>query len=141
LTNEVALLIGLFSDITAYAISDGAELWRAETDGVYYFRYATTDGARIVISSIEDAGDGDRNTTDQMRLEVLDAFTGTVERTVLVSTEHSLRTVQPTLSSDRYIALFDGVLPHAEEGTKAIQIVDLDAGKLLDVELTLGAVP
>lgn len=51
LTNDVALLIGRFSDVTAHAIAGGAELWRAETEGVYYGRYATTDGTRIVISS------------------------------------------------------------------------------------------
>jgi hypothetical protein len=141
LTNEVALLIGQFSDVTAYAVSDGAELWRAETEGSYWGRYATTDGARIVISSIEDAGDDDGNSTDQLRLEVMDALTGTVERTVLVSTEQALLTVLPTLSSDRYVALLDGVLPNADEGSRAVQIVDLNAGRLLDLELMLGDVP
>ncbi len=141
LTNDVALLIGLFSDVTAYAISDGAELWRAETEGAYYSRYATGDGDRIVISSIEDAGDDDGNSTDQMRIEVLDALTGSVERSVLVSTERDLLTVQPTLSSDRYVALFDGVYPNPDEGSQVVQIVDLDKGQLLDVELTFGDVP
>lgn len=141
LTNEVALLIGLFSDVTAYAISDGAELWRAETEGTYYFRYATSDGARIVISSIDDAGDDDGRSTDQLRIEDLDALTGTVERTVLVSTEISLLAVQPTLSSDRYVALFDGILPNADEGSQVVQVVDLDAGQLLDLELAFGDVP
>ena len=141
LTNDVALLIGRFSDVTAYAISDGSELWRAETAGTYYYRYATSDGARIVISSIEDAGDDDGNSTDQMRIEVLDALTGSVERSVLVSTEQDLLTVQPTLSSDRYVALFDGVYPNPDEGSQVVQIVDLDKGQLLDVELTFGDVP
>jgi len=141
LTNEVALLIGLFSDVTAFSISDGAELWRAQTDGVYYGRYATTDGARIVVSSIEDAGDNDGSSTDQLRIEVMDALSGTVERTVLVSTEHALLTVLPTLSSDRYVALLDGVIPNADEGSKAVQIIDLDAGRLLDLELMLGDIP
>jgi hypothetical protein len=141
LTNEVALVIGQFSDVTAYAIADGAELWRAETDGVYYYRYATTDGARIVISSIEDAGDGDGNTTDQLRLEVLDALTGTVKRTVLVPTDDALFWVAPSLSSDRYVALLDSVLPNADEGTHAIRVVDLEAGRLLELELMLGDVP
>lgn len=76
-----------------------------------------------------------------MRLEVLDALTGTVERTVLVSTEHALLAVAPALSSDRYVAILDSVLPNADEGPHAVQIVDLDDGRLLDVELTLGAVP
>jgi hypothetical protein len=141
LTNEVALLIGRFSDVTAHSISDGAELWRAETEGAYYHRYATSDGARIVMSSIEDAGDNDGRSSDQMRIEVWDALTGTVEQTVLISTEAHLLTVQPTLSSDRYVALFDGVLPNADEGSKVVQIVDLASGQLLDVELEFGDVP
>jgi hypothetical protein len=141
LTDEVALLIGQFSDVTAYAISNGAELWRAETEGTYYFRYATSDGARIVMSSIEDAGDNDGRSSDQLRIEVWDALTGTVERTVLVSTDEKLFTLQPTLSSDRYVALFDGVIPNIDEGSKVVQIVDLEAGELLDVELAFGDVP
>ena len=44
ITNEVAVLIGAFSDITAFAIEDGAELWHAETDGFYGTRYPTSDG-------------------------------------------------------------------------------------------------
>ena len=141
LTNDVALLIGLFSDVTAYAISDGSELWRAETEGTYYFRYATSDGTRIVMSSIEDAGDDDGRSSDQMRIEVWDALTGTVEQTVLVSTEEHLFTLQPTLSSDRYVALFDGVIPDTDDGSKVVRIVDLEAGALLDVELAFGPVP
>jgi hypothetical protein len=141
LTNDVALLIGQFSDVTAYAVSDGAELWRAETDGIYYERYATTDGARIVISSVEDAGDDDGNSTDQLRVEVVDALTGIVERTVLVPTEHALLWVAPSLSSDRYVALLESVLPNADEGSHAIQVIDLDEGRLLDLELSLGDVP
>jgi hypothetical protein len=141
LTNDVALLIGRFSDVTAYSISDGSELWRAETEGTYYFRYATSDGGRIVMSSIEDAGDGDGQSTDQMRIEVWDALTGTVERTVLVSTEETLFTLQPTLSTDRYAALFDGVLPDADEGSRVVRVVDLEREVLLDVELAFGPVP
>jgi hypothetical protein len=141
LTNEVALVIGQFSDVTAYAIADGAELWRANTDGVYYDRYATADGARIVMSSIEDAGDDDGNSTDQLRLEVMDARTGVVERTVLLSTDDALLWVAPSLSSDRYVAILDSILPNADEGPHVVHIVDLDAGRLLDVELMLGGVP
>jgi hypothetical protein len=141
LTNEVALVIGRFSDVTAYAIADGAELWRAETDGVYYNRYATSDGGRIVISSVEDAGDDDGNSTDQLRVEVMDALTGVVERTVLVPTDDALFWVAPTLSSDRYVALLDSVLPNADEGTHAVQVVDLEEGRLLDLEVMLGDVP
>jgi hypothetical protein len=141
LTNEVALLIGLFSDVTAYAISDGRELWRAETEGTYYFRYATSDGTRIVMSSIEDGGDDDGRSTDQMRIVVWDALTGTVEQTVLVSTEEHLFTLQPTLSTDRYVTLFDGVIPDTDDGSKVVHVVDLAIGELLDVELAFGPVP
>ena len=140
LTNDVALVIGAFRDVTAYAIDDGAELWRAETEGIYYGRYPTTDGERIVLSSIEPAGDGG-SSTGQLRIELLDARTGAVERTVLVSTETTLLTVVPSLSTDRYVALLDSVLPNADNGPHAIQVVDLDAGSLLDVELLLGDVP
>jgi hypothetical protein len=141
LTNDVALLIGQFRDVTAYAISDGAELWHAKTDGAYYERYATADGTRIIISSLEDAGDDDGNSTDQMRLEVMDARTGVVEQTVLVPTEHALSWVAPTLSSDRYVAILDTVLPNADEGPNAVRVVDLAEGRLLDLELMLGDVP
>ncbi len=140
LTNEVALLIGRFSDVTAFAASDGAELWRAETTGVYYGRYATTDGTRIVISSIEDAGDNDGNTSDQLRIEVLDALTGAAEQTVLVPVESSVW-VEPSLSSDRYVAILERVLPIADEGPHIVRFVDLEAGRLLDLELLLGEVP
>jgi hypothetical protein len=141
LTNDVALLIGKFSDVTAYAVDDGAELWRAETEGFYYGRYTTADGQRIVLSTLEDDGDGDPNTQDQLRIELLDAATGAVVRTVLVSTEKAFLWLEPSLSSDRYVAILDTVVPKADEGSRAVQVVDLDAGRLLDVELSLGDVP
>lgn len=140
LTNNVALLIGAFRDVTAYAIDDGAELWRAETAGIYYGRYAAADGERMVLSSVEPAADGG-SSTGQLRIELLDATTGAVERTVLVSTETALLTVVPSLSTDRYVALLDSVLPNADAGPHAIHLVDLDAGVLLEVELLLGDVP
>jgi hypothetical protein len=140
LTDEVALVIGAFSDVTAFAVDDGAELWRAETDGAYYGRYATTDGGRIVLSSIENVGD-DTNTTDQLRIEVLDAMTGAVERTVLVSTGQSLLWVVRSLSSDRYVAILDSVLPNVDDGPHEVQVVDLETRQLLDVALALGDVP
>ena len=141
LTNEVALVIGRFSEVTAFAVADGAELWRAETEGAYYARYATTDGARIVISSIDDAGDNDGQSTDQLRIEVLDALTGAVDQTVLVPTEDGPVWLAPTLSSDRYVALLESVLPNADGGSKRVAVVDLEAGRLLDLELRLGDVP
>lgn len=39
------------------------------------------------------------------------------------------------------VAILDTVLPNPDQGSHAVQIVDLDAGRLLDLELTLGAVP
>lgn len=142
MTNEVAVLIGAFSDITAFAIGDGAELWHAETDGFYGERFATSDGARIVNSIVEDAGNADGNSQDQLRIEVVDALTGAAEQVVLVPTERSPSPwLAPTLSSDRYAALLDTVLPNADEGPHAVQVVDLEVGELLEDELTLGDVP
>ena len=140
LTNEVALLIGAFRDVTAYAVDDGTELWRSETEGIYYGRFATSDGERIVLSSIEPAGDGG-SSTGQLRIELLDARTGAIERTVLVSTEKAPLTVMPTMSTDRYVALLGSVLPNPDDGPHAVQVVDLEAGVLLDVALLLGEVP
>lgn len=140
LTNEVALLIGQFNDVTAYAVDDGAELWRAETDGIYYERYATTDGERIVLSAFVHAGDTGTS-TDQLRVELLDASTGTVERSVRVSTEEPFLWVEPSLSTDRYVAILNTVLPKAGEGPHAVQVIDLETGLLLDVELLLGDLP
>jgi hypothetical protein len=94
-----------------------------------------------VISSVGDAGDDDGNSTDQLRVEVMDALTGVVERTVLVPTDDALFWVAPTLSSDRYVALLDSVLPNPDEGPRGVRVVDLDAGRLLNLELMLGDVP
>jgi hypothetical protein len=142
MTNEVVVLIGAFADITAFAIADVAELWHAETGGLYGARYPTSDGSRIVNSVIEDAGDGDGNTQDQLLIEVLDAITGIPEQTVLIPTEQSpTPLVTPTMSSDRYVALLDTVLPSLVDGPGVVRVVDLEAGELLDLELTFGAVP
>jgi hypothetical protein len=139
LTNEVALLISEFSNVTAYAVDDGAELWGARSAGVYYGRYATADGDRIVLSAVE--ADPDGGSTDQLRIELLDALTGVVERTVLVSSEASLPWVAPTLSNDRYVALLDTVLPDTERAPHRVRFVDLAAERLLDTELFLGDAP
>jgi hypothetical protein len=142
MTNEAAVLIGAFSDITAFAIADVAELWHAETGGLYGARYPTSDGSRIVNSVIEDAGDGDGNTQDQLRIEVLDALTGIAQQTVLIPTEQSPTPwVTPTLSSDRYVALLDTVLPSLVDGPGIVRVVDLEAGELLELELTFGEAP
>jgi hypothetical protein len=142
MTNEVVVLIGAFSDITAFSIADVAELWHAETGGLYGARYPTSDGSRIVNSVIEDAGEGGGNTQDQLRIEVLDALTGTAEQTVLIPTEQSPTSwIKPTLSSDRYAALLDTVLPSLVDGPGVVRVVDLEAGELLDLELAFGAVP
>lgn len=142
MTNEVVVLIGAFSDITAFAIADTAQLWHAETGGLYGARYPTSDGSRLVNSVIEDAGDGDGNTQDQLRIEVLDALTGIAEQTVLIPTEQAPTPwVTPTLSSDRYVVLLDSPLPTLDDGPGTVRVVDLEAGELLDLELTFGAVP
>jgi hypothetical protein len=49
--------------------------------------------------------------------------------------------ITPTLSSDRYAALLDTVVPSLVNGNGVVRIVDLEAGKLLDLELTFGEVP
>jgi hypothetical protein len=139
LANDAALLVGQFSDVTAFAIGDGTKLWRAETIGVYYDRYATSDGKSFVLTASEH-GDG-VNGRDQLRIERLDAMTGTAERSVLVSTERASLWVASSLSSDRYVAILDTVLPNPDKGPHRVQLVDLEAGELLDVELTLGGVP
>ena len=141
LPNDVALVIGKFSDVTAYAVSDGAEVWRAETTGVYYGRYATNDGERIVISSIEDAGDDDASTTDELRIDVLEALTGTVQTSVLLSTDDRLAWLEPALSTDRYVAILDAVLPNVDEDPGEIRVVDLEAARLLGITLSFGDVP
>jgi hypothetical protein len=136
LTDEVALTIGRFSDVTAYAIDDGAELWRAETDGVYDERYATSDGSRIVLSSFEEPEGG--GATDQLRVEVLHAGTGEVQRSVIVDTSERLLRIVPSLSTDRYVGLIDAVLPDPEDGPHAVRVIDLETGDMLDVGLRLG---
>jgi hypothetical protein len=141
MTNEVAVLIGAFSDITAFDTEDGTELWHAEVEGFYGARYATSDG-RIVNSVVEDAGDGDGNSQDQLRIEVLDARTGVATQTVLIPIETGPSPwITPTLSSDRYAALVNTVLPSVTDGPGTVRIVDLDAGELLDLELEFGEVP
>jgi hypothetical protein len=46
----------------------------------------------------------------------------------------------PSLSTDRYVALLENVLPNPDDGPNEVHVVDLDAGLLLDVELLLGNV-
>jgi hypothetical protein len=139
LTNDVALLIGDFSEVVAYRTDDGTELWRATTVGYYDDRYATSDGERIVLTSVEPAPGG--GSTDQLRVEVLDAATGEVRTTVLVSTAEMLLWPSASLSTDRYLALLEAVTPGPDDPRKTVHVVDLEAGVLLDDELNLGPVP
>ena len=139
LTDEVALLIGRFNDVTAYAVEDGAELWHAETEGLYFDRYATSDGGRIVLSTVEYTADG--QSKDQLRVELLDAATGDVQVTVLVSTADETLRIEPSLSTDRFAAVLHAVLPSPDDGPHMIRVIDLEAGRLLDIELQLGDVP
>ena len=140
LTNEVALLIGAFSDVTAHSTEDGRELWRAATDGLYLGRYATSDGRRIVLSSIEPV-EGGEPAAEQIRVEVVEAVTGEVVRTVVVPIDGPQRWVEPALSSDRYVAVLDTVIPSPDDGPDVVRVIDLETGELLGVELRLGDVP
>jgi hypothetical protein len=141
LTNDVALLIGAFSDVTAYAVDDGEELWRAETKGAYYGRYATTDGGRIVLGSVGPPDEGGGGSTDELRIELLDAETGKPQRVVRLSTAEALSWLQPSLSTNRYVALLADVLPSTDRPEHRVRVVDLDEGRLLGVELFLGGLP
>jgi hypothetical protein len=140
MSNEMALQIGRFNVVVAYSIDDGRELWRAETTGLYYDRYATMDGGRLVLSAIEPLPGGD-GTEDQLRVDLLDAVTGAVERSVVIPIDGPQPWVSRSLSTDRYVAVLDAVLPNPDEGPHAVHVIDLEAGVLLDVELTLGDVP
>lgn len=140
LTDEVALTIGAFSDVTAFSSQDGRELWRAATQGIYYGRYATSDGRRIVLSSIEPVEGGDESER-QLRVDLLEAMTGEVVRSVVVPIDGPQPWVEPALSTDRYVAVLDTVIPNPDDGADVVRVIDLEAGELLDVELRLGDVP
>lgn len=141
LTNEVAVLIEEFATLIGYSTRDGAELWRLQTDGLYFTRYAMSDGSRLVMSTIEDDEDGDGNSQDQYRIEVIEAATGESLQTVRLPYDDERWILAPTLSTDRYAAMLTTILPNAPEGPFAVAIVDLVDGRLLDVELGLGALP
>jgi hypothetical protein len=140
MSNEMALQIGNFNVVVAYSIENGRELWRARTDGLYYERYATTDGRRLVLSAIEPVPGGGE-TEDQLRVDLLDSLTGALERSVIVPIDGPRPWVSRSLSTDRYVAVLDVVLPNPDEGPHAVHVVDLEAGVLLDVNLMLGDVP
>jgi hypothetical protein len=135
LANDAALVIapnGETNQVIAYALADGAEMWRA-VDGTYFGRYATTDGNRFVLSA-----DG---TTEPLRVEVFDTDSGAILRTVELPDQPGLRWLEPSLSTDRYAAFLRTVLPDVDEGPHSVIVVDLEAGELLDPELMLGDVP
>jgi len=141
LTNEVAVLIEDFTTLIGFSVSGGAELWRLQTAGLYFTRYAMSDGSRMVMSTLEDDGDNDGDTQDQYRIEVIEVATGEIQQTVLVPYDEERWILAPTLSTDRYVGLVPTILPDASEGPTAVAIVDLVEGRLLDMELTLGALP
>ena len=138
LANEVALVIAPNDEtnqIIAFAIADGTELWRA-VDGLYLGRYATSDGHRFVLSASERI---DGRTED--RIEVVEANSGVIERTVKLPESSALYWLAPSLSTDQYAAILGTVLPNTDEGPHSVKIVDLKTGELLDLELPLGEVP
>jgi hypothetical protein len=138
LANEVALVIAPNDEtnqVIAFAIADGTELWRA-VDGVYLGRYATTDGQRFVLSASRRV-----EGRFEDRVEVLQASSGVVERTVRLPESIAPYWLAPSLSTDRYAAVLGAVLPDTDEGPHGVKVVDLEAGELLGLELMLGDVP
>jgi hypothetical protein len=135
--NEVALVIAPHdqtNQVIAFAIADGTELWRA-VDGLYLGRYATSDGLRFVLSAsrrVEGRYDD--------RIEVLDANSGAIERTVALPDSTPPYWLTPSLSTDRYAAVIATVLPDTDEEPHSVRIADLEAGEFLDLELPLGEV-
>ena len=140
LADEVTLVIGAFGELIAYRSSDGGELWRTETTGLFYDRYVTSDGRSFVLSAIEPV-DGGGPGARQLRVDVVEALSGAVERSVVLPLDGPQLFVAATLSTDRYVALLDSVLPNPDDGPHTVRVIDLEAGKLLDIELTLGSVP
>jgi hypothetical protein len=133
LTNQAAVLLASWSGIVAHDVSTGTELWRRESDGTNWGRHALADGRRLIHSVIEDEGD-----PDQLRMELIDAATGTVELTVRVPADGPGWYVSPTLSTDRFAVLVPSVLPDAEDAPIGVMVVDLDDGEIVDVDLALG---
>jgi hypothetical protein len=135
--NDVALVIAPHDEsnqVIAFAIADGTELWRA-VDGLYLGRYATSDGLRFVLSASRRV-----EGRYEDRIEVFDADSGAIERTVALPESTPPYWLAPSLSTDRYAAFIAMVLPTTDEGPHSVRIVDLEAGEFLDLELPLGEV-
>ena len=94
----------------------------------------------MVLSAIEPVPGG-AETDDQLRVDVLDALTGVVARSVIIPIDGPQLVVGRSLSTDRYAALLDVILPNPDDGPHAVRVIDLEAGVLLDLELQLGDVP
>lgn len=140
LANEVALVIAPHDDTTnqviAFAIADGAELWRSDA-GPYWNRYETSDGDSFVLSASERL----EGISEQLRIDRVDAKTGAIEQSVKLPEEDALLWLAPSLSTDRYAVTLQTILPDPDEGSRSVSVVDLEAGEVLDLELTLGDVP
>lgn len=131
LTNTAAILLVSWSGIAGYAVDDGVELWRRESDGTNWGRHALADGRRLLHAVMDGEGAG------QLVVEIIDGISGTVELSVEVPVEGPSWYVSPTLSTDRFAVLVPGVLPDAEEAPLEIRVVDLSNGRLVDTDLRL----
>ena len=139
LGDSVALLIDNL-EVRALSITDGAELWKPSIKGLLSERFATTEGERFVMATIgPPAGGG--GSTDELRIQLLEAGTGKVLSSTFLSMESALVWVEPALSTDRYLALLGVVLANPDDGPDPIRVIDLSTGLLLDVELSFGPVP
>jgi hypothetical protein len=95
------------------------------------------DGRHIVHTSLGDDGDGDGDTVDEFRVEVVDATTGAVTLKIPVPLAAERWTFSATLSTDRYAVLVPSVLPDAAEAPIPLRVIDLADGSTVDVDLAL----
>jgi hypothetical protein len=137
LTDATAVVLTSWSGIAGHDLADGSRRWTIESQGVVWSTHAMADGRRIVHTSLGDDGDGDGDTIDEYRIEVVDSMTGAVTLRVPVPLAAERWSLSSTLSTDRYAVLVPSVLPDAAEAPIPLRVIDLSDGSTLDVELAL----
>jgi len=137
LTDTTAIVLTSWSGIAGHGLVDGSRRWTIESQGVVWSTHAMADGRRIVHTSLGDDGDDDGDTTDEFRVEVVDAATGAVTLRIPIPLTAERWTLSATLSTDRYAVLVPSVLPDAAEAPIALLVIDLTDGSTLAVDLTL----